>query len=275
MKALSKSPGQNHEPWLIAIMFRQMFTVLIAFGCCIGALIFLANKWVKEYRAYRAAKREGSLKKEPPAPLWAWLVTFAIVGSTVAVYALTGWNPALIFLVVLVGAIVVMLSVFAVQFRRKFPIGDPDQEILRVRNEIETKGPSAGRWNYLALLLCVQKNWPESLHAFEEAERLAVPTPIDTANKGTVLWKIGRLGEAEQHLEAAHGKDPNNFTTAVNYCLLLAEFKKIDRANELLGRVEEINHRHFIWSLAERRRRKKWLKECREQVNRLRASTEV
>jgi hypothetical protein len=70
------------------------------------------------------------------------------------------------------------------------------------------------------------------------------PQPTDLANKGTVLWKMGRLEDAEEHLESAYLKEPNNFTTVSNYCLLLVDTKKsIKRRNYSVRRKHSISGR--------------------------------
>jgi tetratricopeptide (TPR) repeat protein len=259
---------------------NNLFLLLISILCVIFFLIFVANEWRKAYRLHRAAQREQSTSEARGKQSSSWgmlLGVLSLGGLAFAVEAMTGFDARLVALIVVVGglAMLAMAIIFLPRWRhrdafrmvRLVESNRSDEAVFRIRQEIENKGPSAERWNLLAVALSLQENWGEALRAFEEAERLGVPQPTDLANKGSVLWKMGRLEDAEEHLESAYLKEPNNFTTVSNYCLLLVDAKKIEKATQLLREAEALDQRQVIlWPRSARRNRIALLEECRRKV---------
>jgi tetratricopeptide (TPR) repeat protein len=256
---------------------NDSLVLVIAIVCFIVFLLIVANEWRKAYRVHRAAQQNAGERRKQPSSWWLFLAVLGLAGCAFAVEELTGWDARLVAAIMAVVVVAVLIAgiIFLPRWRyrgvfrmlRLAQSGKATEAIFRIRQEIDNKGPSAERWNLLGLMLSLQENWPESLQAFQEAERLRVPTATDVANKGTVLWKMGRLEDAEQHLERAYCKEPNSFTTVSNYCLLMVDAQKIDKAKKLLREAEALDQRQVIvWPAAERPRRKETLEECRRKV---------
>jgi tetratricopeptide (TPR) repeat protein len=85
----------------------------------------------------------------------------------------------------------------------------------------------------------------EALQAFEKAialnEKQQFPSPWPSLNLGTMLYRLGRMEEAEQHLREAVGKDPSLAQAQYQLGSLLEAQGAIEQGLQHLSRAAELD----------------------------------
>jgi tetratricopeptide (TPR) repeat protein len=85
----------------------------------------------------------------------------------------------------------------------------------------------------------------EALQAFEKAialnEKQQFPSPWPSLNLGTMLYRLGRMDEAEQHLRQAVGEDPSLAQAQYQLGLLLEARGASEQGLEHLSRAAELD----------------------------------
>jgi|SRR5579863_5461818 len=140
--------------------------------------------------------------------------------------------------------------------------GHADTAVAMLRDQLRRPGPTAEILNAIAVIYCEQQEWDKALQAICELQGREEENPAFLANKGLILWKLGRLEEALELLRQAHSHIPGLFPIACNYGLLLAETGQTERAEEVLARAE----RMLFQSRAARLAHTNALRDIRERI---------
>jgi hypothetical protein len=225
--------------------------------------------------------------QRPTTPAWIWLL---LIGG----FALIFWqfvpkhpgakpapapeSPGLVLLIVAV-PIIVIVTVFAVQFLRNFDPGirradkraaegDLEGAIADLREQIEEKGPKQNRVNALGILLMRGERWDEAAAMFRKADAMGESkNGACRANLGLALLKGGKAAEAIPVLEEAARIGPPaavlNCVIDLHMALALADLKRWGEAEERFRRAEDAARG---LSKTQRAALERELEQCRQKL---------
>ena len=265
-----------------------MFVMSLAF-LLVAVVIVVLNDLVKR----RLVRKAIHSKVKPPARFrnnrTSWtLVLVLVVGSPLLLYVkfFTNWIPALpqhvdfvTFVAIwgtVFGVVVALIAarVLFVRWRyrriqeafRAAQTGDPAAAIAMLREKLQSDGRSPDILHAIALIYCQMQDWKSALQAIVDAEECTGAKRDLIATKGLVLWKLGRLAEAAELLQAAQRLLPRELAVACNYGSVLSEMGEGDKAAAVLEQAEEIYRKSYIIGREARRMHHEALDALRQKV---------
>jgi tetratricopeptide (TPR) repeat protein len=258
-------------------------SMLVLIGVFLAAALFIVvlNDRHKAYLVRRAEQKE-----REPNEAWrhhqtSWkMVAWLFLGGPLLVLTIWRWGPMVLWLVLgvcVAGSIFVFGKALWWRWRNRSLIaafkvaqsGDVDGAVLTMRREIDSRGASAARYDFLGLALLVGNRWEEALGAFAEAERLGEHSGRLANNKAMALCKLGRGEEALPLLEEACRRDPKKVQWLCNYSHVLADLGRREEALAQLRRAERLHQSFLLIPGSVRSQHQRLLQDCKQKVDAL------